>query len=120
VLQAVDFRIQTDVKSDDDFITTRYTVPRDQTYYISDILFENAAGDTGIMRLQRGESVLMQMNLETFRDRDDHWAEPIEFGPGEEVILSVRCQSPGGQTTSTGASCTPAAYFSGRTVVTGN
>ncbi|MEU9706665.1 hypothetical protein [Streptomyces sp. NPDC047981] len=119
-LQAVDFRIQTEVRTSDEFVTTRFTVPRDQTYYISDILFENAAGDTGVMRLQRGESVLRQLSLDTFRDRDDHFVEPIEFGPGEEVILSVRCQAPGGQTTSTAESCTPAAYFSGRTVLSAN
>ncbi|MBK3587493.1 hypothetical protein JHN49_28670, partial [Streptomyces sp. MBT57] len=97
-LNAVDFRIQADVKASDDFVVTRFKVPQDSIYYISDILFENAAGDTGVVRLQRGESVLMQISLDTYRDRDDHFVEPIEFGPGENVILSVRCQSPGGQT----------------------
>ncbi|MEU9256512.1 hypothetical protein AB0D66_32500 [Streptomyces sp. NPDC048270] len=115
-LQAVDFRIQANAQTSNDFRVTRFTVPKDKTYYVSDILFENAAGDTGIMRLQRGDSVLMQLSLDTFRDRDDHFAEPIEFAPGDEVILSVRCQSPGGQTTNTSAACTPAAYFSGRAV----
>ncbi|MFK0229949.1 hypothetical protein ACIQUL_29755 [Streptomyces sp. NPDC090303] len=115
-LNAVDFRIQTDVKASGDFVVTRFKVPKDSTYYISDILFENAAGDTGVVRLQRGDSVLMQISLDTYRDRDDHFVEPIEFGPGEDVILSVRCQAPGGQTTTTSGSCTPGAFFSGRAV----
>ncbi|MFD5110606.1 COG1470 family protein [Streptomyces cinereoruber] len=115
-LNAVDFRIQANVKASDKFVVTRYKVPKDSTYYISDILFENAAGDTGIVRLQRGDSVLMQISLDTYRDRDDHFVEPVEFGPGEDVILSVRCQAPGGQTTTTSTSCTPGAFFSGRAV----
>ncbi|MEU0002454.1 hypothetical protein ABZ069_36705 [Streptomyces microflavus] len=115
-LNAVDFRIQAEVKASDKFVVTRFKVPQDSTYYISDILFENAAGDTGVVRLQRGDSVLMQISLDTYRDRDDHFVEPIEFGPGEEVILSVRCQAPGGQTATTSGSCTPGAFFSGRAV----
>ncbi|MFC8956521.1 hypothetical protein ACFT8P_28445 [Streptomyces sp. NPDC057101] len=117
-MNAVDFRIQADVKASNDFVVTRFKVPQGSTYYISDILFENAAGDTGVVRLQRGDSVLMQISLDTYRDRDDHFVEPIEFGPGEDVILSVRCQSPGGQTATSAGSCTPGAFFSGRAVTT--
>ncbi|MEW2275502.1 COG1470 family protein [Streptomyces griseofuscus] len=117
-LQAFDFRVQTDVKPSSTFHTTSYTVPAGHTFYVSDIVFENTAGDTGILRLQRGDSVLMQMSLDTFRDRDNHFAEPVEFAAGAKVVLSVRCQTPGGQTSATGSSCTPAAYFSGRSVTT--
>ncbi|MEU9979256.1 hypothetical protein [Streptomyces sp. NPDC051014] len=115
-LRAVDFRIQSDVKVSSKFVVTSYEIPSGTTYYVSDILFENAAGDTGILRLQRGDSVLMQISMDTYRDRDDHFVEPLEFGPGEKVILSVRCQDPGGQTSTTSDSCTPGAFFSGRAV----
>ncbi|MFI2458117.1 hypothetical protein [Streptomyces sp. NPDC019539] len=117
--QPFDFRLQANAAASPDFNTeARYTVPKGSALHVSDVVFENVGGDTGVVRLQRGDSVLRQVALDAFRDLDEHYSEPIRFGPGEDVVLAVRCQAPGGQPPRGAATCTPAAYFSGRLVAT--
>ncbi|MCP9213155.1 hypothetical protein [Streptomyces cucumeris] len=116
--RAAGFRIEADATASEDFNTAaRYTVPDGTTMYISDIFFENTAGDTGIVRLQRDDDVLMQLGLDSYRDLDRHFNKPLEFKAGENVVLAVRCNVPGGQGTDAGSSCTPAAFFSGRAAI---
>ncbi|MFF8831245.1 hypothetical protein [Streptomyces sp. NPDC015131] len=114
----VDFRIDTDAAPSAGFDSTAvYEVPKDATLLVSDVVYENVAGDTGVVRLQRGGSVLRRLALDTYRNHDEHFTEPLEFGPGEQVVLAVHCAKPAGQTGDTGAgTCTPGAYFSGRLV----
>ncbi|MFF4983995.1 hypothetical protein ACFY3O_28610 [Streptomyces sp. NPDC001046] len=118
--QAFDQRIEADVKPSAAFDTrARYTVPKDATLFVSDVVFENVASDKGVIRLQRGDTVLRRLALDAFSNEDEHYDEPIRFGPGEEVVLAVSCRTPGTLVEPAGAkSCTPAAYFSGRLVTT--
>lgn len=117
-LQAVDFRIQAKAKAPDRFETFSYKTPANQTIYLSDIFLGNPFGDSGVVQLRRNEAVLMEFDMRNFRDDDYHFAQPIEFKPGDLVVLAVQCAQSG--TTPAGApaaECTPAAYFSGRAVV---
>jgi hypothetical protein len=117
-LRAVDFRIQTKAKAPDRFETFEYLTPPDQTIYLSDIYLGNPFGDSGVVQLRRNDSVLMEVDMRNFRDSDYHFVQPIEFKPGDRVVLAVQCAQSG--TTPAGApaaECTPAGYFSGRAVV---
>ncbi|MFF7738379.1 hypothetical protein [Streptomyces sp. NPDC007984] len=118
--RAFDQRIEADVTPSAAFDTrARYTVPEDATLFVSDVVFENVAADKGVIRLQRGDTVLRRLALDTFSNEEEHYDEPIRFGPGEEVVLAVSCRTPGTLVEPAGAkSCTPAAYFSGRLVTT--
>ncbi|MFJ3492954.1 hypothetical protein ACIPPJ_05050 [Streptomyces sp. NPDC086091] len=119
--RAFDGRIEADAApSASAFDTTaRYTVPDDATLFVSDVVFENAAADEGVLRLQRGEQVLRRLTLGAFSNQDEHYDEPIRFGPGEDVVLAVSCRKPGALVEPGGArTCTPAAFFSGRLVPT--
>ncbi|MEU9663899.1 COG1470 family protein [Streptomyces chartreusis] len=120
--RAIDFRIQASAKQrDSDAFDTQayYTVPDGMTVYVSDIIFENSAGDLGVVRLLREDQSLLQLSLDSFRNIDYHFVEPLEFGEGQRIVLSVRCDGPGGSLSesSTGGTCTPAAYISGRAVL---
>ncbi|MEV6717996.1 hypothetical protein AB0M48_38830 [Lentzea sp. NPDC051208] len=117
-LQAIDFRIQAKAKAPDRFETFAYNTPANQTIYISDIYLGNPFGDSGVVQLRRNDSVLMEFDMRNFRDDDYHFVQPIEFKPGDRVVLAVQCAQSG--TTPAGApaaECTPAGYFSGRAVV---
>ncbi|MFC8093588.1 hypothetical protein [Streptomyces sp. NPDC057301] len=118
--QAFDQRIEADVQPSAAFDTrARYTVPKDATLFVSDVVFENVAADKGVIRLQRGDTVLRRLALDAFSNEDEHYDEPIRFGPGEEVVLAVSCRAPGTLVEPAGAkTCTPAVYFSGRLVTT--
>ncbi|NEE32284.1 hypothetical protein G3M53_43400 [Streptomyces sp. SID7982] len=116
---AFDRRIQAKAAVSTQFDTkARYTVPDGSALLISDVSFENVAGDLGIVQIQRGDEVLRQLALGTFSDYGTHYSEPMRFGPGEDVVLAVRCDVPAGQNApgGDGEACTPSAYLSGRLV----
>ncbi|AWW43125.1 hypothetical protein DN051_41640 (plasmid) [Streptomyces cadmiisoli] len=118
--EAFDFRLEADAPVSAEFdAEATYTVPEGSTLYLIDVVYENVAGDAGVVRLQRGNSVLRQLALDTFRNLDESYEQPIEFGPGENVVLAVRCQDPAAQSEAPAQNCTPAAYFSGRLVKAG-
>lgn len=72
------------------------TVPAGNTFSLTDLVFQNPNGDTGILTLSRGcGSVLFQEQLSNFRDLDFHFVNPITFTSGQNMILQVQCTSPG-------------------------
>ncbi|WP_158885237.1 hypothetical protein [Amycolatopsis anabasis] len=93
--------------------TTTYTPftgtpPAGKTVVVTDLLFQNPAGDGGRLQLKRGNDVLLEVGLNNIRDLDYHLVEPFIFPPGSPPVIAVNCQS-----ASTG-SCTPAVSFTGR------
>ncbi|MGA7989608.1 MAG: hypothetical protein WCB51_14560 [Candidatus Dormiibacterota bacterium] len=72
------------------------TVPAGNTFSLTDLVFQNPNGDTGVLTLSRGcGSVLFQEQLSNFRDLDFHFVNPITFTSGQNMILQVQCTSPG-------------------------
>jgi hypothetical protein len=71
------------------------------------MLLQNPDGDTGTLRIQRGDDVLLAFGLENFRDLDYHFIQPVRFTEDEPVVVSVDCRN------TTPDDCTPAVYFSG-------
>lgn len=119
--EAFDDRISADAPVSAEFNEeARFTVPEGTTLWIRDVVFENVAGDKGIVRLQRGDSTLWQLDLETFHNHKESFLEPIRFGSGEAVILAVRCAEPAAEADTSVENCTPAAFFTGRLVNNGS
>ena len=72
------------------------TIPAGNTFSLTDLVFQNPNGDTGILTLSRGcGGVLFEEQLSNFRDLDFHFVNPITFASGQNMILQVQCTSPG-------------------------
>jgi hypothetical protein len=72
------------------------TVPAGNTFSLTDLVFQNPNGDTGILTLSRGcGGALFQEQLSNFRDLDFHFVNPITFASGQNMILQVQCTTPG-------------------------
>jgi hypothetical protein len=109
--QATDFRIVTDVPSAGGFVSKTFTPAKKTTLWISDLVLQNPAGDTGTLRIQRGSDVLMVFGLENFRDLDYHFIQPALFTADQPVVVSVDCAN-------TVGNCSASVYFSGRSITT--
>ncbi len=84
--------------------TVTYTVPNGKTLEITDLVVQNAAGDTGTVSLNRGGTVLIQWSMADFRDLDYHWITPITMTSGEQLnLVTSGCTD----------ACTPGVYFAG-------
>ena len=86
-----------------------YQVPDGKLLGITDIVFENAAGDQGRLTLSRNGSVLIRADLAGFRDQDTHLVTPLRFKAGDKLTVTVACTAPG----SGGPACSAAALVSG-------
>ena len=88
-----------------------YTVPNNYTFEMTDILVQNAAGDSGTVALAKNGNVLMAWAMQDFRDLDYHWISPTLFGPGTQVVMQVSgCTN----------TCHPAIYYAGSLVKVGS
>ena len=83
------------------------SVPDHQFLEVTDLLVENAAGDTGVLTLADNGKTLMQWAMVDFRDLDYHWITPTVFGPGTKVELVV---------SGCGTACSPGIYYAGHMV----
>lgn len=96
------------------FTEVTFTPPDDKkTLLVKDIFFENPKGDTGTAQLVRDaggtRSVIRVIGLGNFRDRDEHFQEPLRIQPGEKIVFRVSCQNPQPK-----GACTPSVVLNGR------
>jgi hypothetical protein len=94
--------------------------PGKRVLWVSDVVLQNPAGDSGTLRIQRGDDVLLVFGLQNFRDLDYHFIQPAKFTADDPLLVSVRCTNARAaaagsapSTTNTGP-CTPSVYFSGQ------
>ena len=89
-------------------------IPAGKQLLVTDVVFQNAAGDTGTLRVLRGPdpAPLFEIGLNNFRDLDYHFVTPIVVNPaaGQSLTIAVACQ-----TTVNNGPCTASAYFAGVT-----
>ncbi|GLZ39471.1 hypothetical protein [Actinokineospora sp. NBRC 105648] len=116
--QAFDFRVTTDPTATADgaafpAFKAPAPVPDGKTLVITDLVLQNPRGDSGTLRILRGDQVLLEFGLNNFRDVDYHYLEPLTFPPGQELKVAVNCQLPGAPEPATGK-CRPSVSFSGR------
>jgi hypothetical protein len=84
-----------------------YTVPSGKTLQVTDVVVQNAAGDTGTVALARDGAVLIQWAMANFRDLDYHWITPLVFGPGTQVqLIASGCTD----------ACAPGIFYAGNLV----
>lgn len=88
-------------------VTAGFDVADKRAFLLTDLIFQNPAGDTGTISLLRGSDVLFVEALANFRTLDYHFITPVIFDAKSKVTLRVECQNPPGK------SCTAAAYLSG-------
>jgi hypothetical protein len=106
--EARDFRVPMRVAPRQGFKDSKpVEPPGKKVLWVSDLVLQNPDGDSGTLRVQRDDDVLMVFALENFRDLDYHFIQPAKFTADDPIVVSVRC------TNETGA-CTPSVYFSGQ------
>lgn len=94
--------------------SAQYTVKKGYKLSLTSIFLENTANDSGVLRIQRGNDTLMEVNLDALRNDPRNESASFVFGPGQSVVLAVKCTKPGalpGQSATT--TCTPAVTLSG-------
>ena len=74
-----------------------------QVLRISDILFSNPDGEAGRVRVRSGTRVLIETNLQNFRDLDQHFRTPLEFTADDALSIEIVGCGP----------CTSSVTFSG-------
>jgi hypothetical protein len=89
------------------FVTTTFAIPKGKTLTVSDLVFENPAGDTGLMEIRVGNTPLYRFGLANFRSFEYPFAEPLVFTHAAPLVLAVECRNTG--TTA----CTDAVSFNG-------
>jgi hypothetical protein len=85
-------------------------IPNNKQLLLTDVVFENAAGDSGVFQIKRDNTVLFQVGLNNFRDLDYHFVTPlvINGAAGQTLTVAVACQ-----TTVGNVPCTASAFFTG-------
>ena len=61
-------------------------------FNLTDIVLQNPKGDVGLLRIKRGDDVLLESALENFRDLDFHFVAPYVF-KGQELKVEVECKN---------------------------
>lgn len=81
--------------------------------WVADLLLQNPSGDTGTLRIRRGDEVLLAFGLQNFRDLDYHFIQPAQFTSDNPMVVEVSCTNETGD-------CTPSVYLSGQIVTPGS
>ncbi len=67
--------------------------PDEKTQFnLTDIVLQNPKGDVGLIRIKRGDDVLLESALENFRDLDFHFVAPYVF-KGQELKVEIECKN---------------------------
>jgi hypothetical protein len=94
-----------------------FLVPKSDTVYLTDFVFENPQGDFGTLELTLGKETLFSLALENFRTSDFHFVSPIRAAAGETITMTVQCNEvgkPPARTTEP-TQCSSAVYLGGKT-----
>lgn len=78
-------------------------------FAVTDMVLQNPTGDIGTVQILRDGNVLLSSALENFRDLDLHFVAPYMFQPGQSLIMTITCTTPGPGS----AACTTSASFGG-------
>ncbi len=67
--------------------------PKGTRFSLTDIVLQNPQGDTGLLRIKRGEEVLLETAVENFRDLDFHYVAAYSF-EDQKLTVEVDCRNP--------------------------
>lgn len=65
--------------------------PAGSELMFKDLRVRNPDGDSGTLRLKKGNDVAFEISLANFRDYDMHYVEPVTAAAGVPVTLTVDC-----------------------------
>lgn len=91
--------------------TSSLKIPKGHSFLISDYVVSNPNGDKGtvVIRTKTTGVTLIVLNLEDFRNTDEHFVVPIQIASGDQIVMTVTCQNAAAQ-----GACTPQAFFNGQ------
>ncbi|GAA2724035.1 COG1470 family protein [Cellulomonas aerilata] len=72
-----------------------FPIPDGSTLQLTDIVLSNPQGDFGRVVVEVGERELFDSALENFRDLDYHFITPIVGSGGQELTITVDCNTVG-------------------------
>lgn len=98
--------------TDGSFQLFSFTAPDNKKMNVTDVVFENPAGDAGLVQLRIGDKIIRELGMANYRDWDNHYVVPLHLDAGQSLTLAVSCSKPGPGA----AKCTPGLSFSGRVV----
>jgi hypothetical protein len=87
--------------------TISRTVPKGKRFLLYDAIFQNPSHDIGRVRLLRGGTTLLSLNLQDFHTEQHSLQAPIAFGHATKVKFFIDCDNPSG-------GCTPALLLAGK------
>lgn len=87
--------------------TDGFRIDDRKVFSLTDLVFQNPAGDSGTVSLVRGRDTLFLDSLANFRNVDYHFVAPVIFDEKVDVTLRVECANAGGRP------CSVAAYLVG-------
>ena len=67
--------------------------PKGTRFSLTDIVLQNPQGDTGLLRIKRGDEVLLETAVENFRDLDFHYVAAYGF-EDQKLTVEVDCRNP--------------------------
>jgi hypothetical protein len=89
------------------FALDPYQIPQGRILTVSDIVLENPMGDSGLLQIRAGKTILFDFGLADFRSVDYHFVQALQFTPAAPLTLAVQCANAGGK------HCTAGLSFSG-------
>jgi len=84
-----------------------FVVEAKKVFSLTDVVMQNAAGDTGTLTILRGDQVLFADSLANFRNLDYHFVAPIVFDENAKLTMRVDCANAAPK------NCTAATYLAG-------
>lgn len=92
-------------------VEQRFAVPAGQRLHVTDLIIQNPNADQGTLTIQRNDQVLFTYRLDNiFSDVNVAVITPLEFLPGQDLVVVVTCVGVGDQTV---GSCAPKVLASG-------
>ncbi|MFK0238368.1 COG1470 family protein [Streptomyces vinaceus] len=91
------------------YTVTSYTVGKDQTLSVSDIILQVPDGETGQVEIRRNDAMFLTFPLSK-GSQQVHYINPMEFQAGERIVFAVDCRS------SDSGSCKPGVQLSARKI----
>ncbi|MYT38856.1 hypothetical protein GTY66_22860 [Streptomyces sp. SID8356] len=75
---------------------TALEVPAGHTFQLTDIVVQNPQGDAGTVTVTAGGNTsVLSLGLENFRDSDYHFVTPIQVPAGSKVTMTIDCRRVG-------------------------
>ena len=90
---SADHRIEVTAKAGATAAQSWDAAPGGTRFSLTDIVLQNPQGDTGLLRIKRGDDVLLETAVENFRDLDFHYVAAYVF-EGQALSVELDCRNP--------------------------